>query len=178
MKRTGSTLTAGLLVLTGAGLLMLSVAGIAHAQPAAAPVTCTELLAASKSFNATLSANVAKYRTHHTAYVAAVRKYGNEITKITSTGSPALRSAVKTLVTDLESEAAANEVNTARIIADSDRVDILACRPNGAPATGSGSSATPADRALIGAGGAVALAGLIVVGLALRNRSRTSVDHG
>jgi hypothetical protein len=34
------------------------------------------------------------------------------------------------------------------------------------------------DPALFDTGGAAALAGLIVVGLTLRNRSRTSVDHG
>jgi hypothetical protein len=157
---------------------MLSGAGIAHAQPAVAPATCTELIAATKSYTATLSANTTKFKTDHTAYLAAVDNYGNEVTKITSTGSLALRSAAKTYVTDLEAEAAANNLNTARLTADSDRMDVLACTPAGAPATGGGSSATLRDPALFGAGGAVTLVGLTVVGLTLRNRSRTNMDHG
>jgi hypothetical protein len=178
MRRAGRTLTAGFLVLTGTGFLMLSGAGIAHAQPAATPAACSELLAALKSYNATLSANEAKFKTDHAAFQAAVDNYGSEVTRIVSTGSPALQSAAKTYVTDLESEVAANDINTARLTADSDRMSVLACTPSGAPATGGGSSATLQDPALFGAGGAAALAGLIVVGLTLRSRSRTSVDHG
>jgi hypothetical protein len=180
MRRTGRTLTAGFLVLTGTGFLTLSGAGIAHAQPAAAhtPVACTELLAATKSYSATLQANEAKFKANHTAFMTAVDNYGNQVLKIASQGSSALQSDAKTYVTDLEGETAANDINTARIGADSDRLDVAACTPSGAPATGSASSATLQDPALFGAGGAAALAGLIVVGLTLRRRSRTSVDHG
>jgi hypothetical protein len=157
---------------------MLPGAGIARAQPAAAPAACTELLAALKSFNSTVSANVTKFGTDHAAYMTAVDNYGNEVTRITSTGSPTLQSDAKTYVTDLESEAAANDINAARLGTDSDRMDVLACTPSGAPGTGGGSSAGLQDPALFGAGGAAALAGLIVVGLTLRNRSRTIVDRG
>jgi hypothetical protein len=178
MRRTGRTLTAGFLVLTGTGFLMLSGAGIAYAQPAAVPAACNELLAASKSYTAMLEANQAKFKANHAAFETAADNYGNEVTKIASQGSPALQSAAKTYVTDLEGEVAANDINAARLTADSDRMDVAACTPSGAPATGGGSSATLQDPALFGAGGVAALAGLIVVGLALRNRSRTSVDHG
>jgi hypothetical protein len=178
MRRSGRTFTAGFLVLTGAGFLMLSGTGIAYAQPAATPAVCNQLFTALKSYNATLVANEAKFKTNHAAYIAAVDNYGNEVTKIASQGSPAVRSAAKTYVTDLEGEVAANDINTARLTADSDRLDVLACTPGGAPATGSGSSAALQDPALFGAGGAAVLAGLIVVGLTLRKRSRTSVDHG
>jgi hypothetical protein len=178
MRRAGRTLMAGFLVLTGAGFLMLSGTGIAYAQPAATPAACTELLTALKSYNATLDANVAKFKTDHAAFIAAADNYGSEVTKIASQGSPALRSAAKTYVTDYEGEVAANDINTARLTADADRMNVLACTPKGAPATGSGSPAALQDPALFGAGGAAVLAGLIVVGLALRNRSRTGVDHG
>lgn len=178
MIRTGRTITAGFLVLTGTGFLVLSGGGIAHAQPAAIPTTCSEILAATKAWNATLSANKTKFATDHAAYEAAIDNYGNQILKITSTGSPALRSAAKTFVADDEAEAAANDINVARLTADSDRMDVLACTPSGAPSTGSGAAATLQDPALFGAGGAAAMAGLLVVGLAVRNRSRTSVEHG
>jgi hypothetical protein len=157
---------------------MLSGAGIAHATPAAIPATCTELLAASKSFNVTLHANVKKFDTDHAALVAAVDNYGNHILKITSQGSPALQSAAKTYVTDYETETVGNDINTARLVADSNRMSVLACTPKGAPRTGGGSSAGLRDPALFGAGGAAVLAGLVVVGLTLRNRSRTTADQG
>jgi hypothetical protein len=180
VKRTGRTLTAGFLVLTGTGFLTLSAAGIAHAEPAhaKAPAACTELIAAGKAYSATLEANKAKFEADHAAYIVAVDKFGNEIEKITSTGSPALRRAAKTYVTDLETETADNTINPARLSADSDRMSVLACTPSGAPRTGGGSTAAAQDPALFGAGGAVVLAGLIVVGLTVRGRSRTSADQG
>lgn len=178
MKRTGRALTAGFLVLTGTGFLILSGAGIANAQPAAAPAICSELTAASKNLNATFKANEAKFKADHAALVAAIDNYGNEVTKITSTGSPALRSAAKIFVTDEETEAAAGDFNTARLAAAGDRMAVLACTPSGAPATGGGSSATLQDPVLVDAGGAAALAGLIVAGLTLRNRPRTVADRG
>ena len=111
------------------------------------------------------------------AYLAAVDNYGSEVTRITSTGSPALQSAAKTYVTDLETEIAAFDINQARLNTDDDRMAVLACTPTGAPRTGGGSSAGLQDPTLFGAGGAAALAGLVVVGLTLRGRrSRTSVE--
>ena len=179
MGSTGRALTAGILVLTGAGFLMLSGTGIARAQPVATSTVCTELGAAEKSFTATLTAHGAKYYvTHHSALVAAVDDYGSQVLKVTAQGSPALQSAAKTYVTYNETATAARDVNAARLNADFDRVVVLACTPNGAPATGGGSSAGLQDPALLGAGGAAALAGFVVVGLALRRRSRTSVEHG
>lgn len=179
MGSTGRTLTAGILVLTGTGFLMLSGAGIAWAQPVAVPAICTELGAAESSFTATLEAHGATYyATHDSALVTAVDNYGSQVLKITAQGSPALQTAAKTFVTYDETATAARDVNSARLNADSDRLTILACTPNGAPATGGGSSAGLQDPALFGAGGATALAGFVVAGLALRHRSRTSVEHG
>jgi hypothetical protein len=178
MRKTSRTLTAGFVVLTGTGALMLSGAGIAQAAPAAVPVTCTGLLAASTRFDATLHANAKKFNTDHAALVAAVDNYGNQVLKITSQGSPALQSAAKTYVTDYETETAAFDLNAARITADSNRMSVLACTPRGAPRTGGGSSAGLRDPGLFGAGGAAVLAGLVVVGLTLRNRSRTGADQG
>lgn len=178
MNRAGRTLTAGFLVLTGAGFLTLSGAGIAHAQPEASPAVCTKIDAALKSFTTNLKANEKKYATDHSAYVAAIDSDGNEFLKITAQGSPALQSAAKTYVTDFETGAADNNLNVAKLTADVNRVISLACLPSGAPQTGGGSSAGLQDPALFGAGGAAALAGLVVVGLAVRNRSRASADQG
>lgn len=178
MRKTSRTLTAGFLALSGSGFLLLTGHGTAQAAPAAAPApaVCTELLAASKSYTATLHANQKKFETDTKAYLAAVDNYGSQVTRITSTGSPALRSAAKTYVTDLETEVAAFDINQARINTDDDRMAVLACTPKGAPRTGGGSSAGWADPTLFGAGGAAALAGLVIVGLTLRGRSRTSVE--
>ncbi len=181
MRSTGRTLTAGFLVLTGTGFLMLSGAGIARAEPvrAPAPAVCTALGAAEKSFTVTLDAHpVTYYQSHHSVLVAAVDNYGSQVLKVTAQGSPALRSAAKTYVTYNETATAARDVNAARLNADFDRMVVLACTPTGAPATGGGSSAGLQNPALFGAGGATALAGFVVVGLALRHRSRTSVEHG
>jgi hypothetical protein len=186
MRSTGRTLTAGFLVLTGTGFLALSGAGIAHAELAAAkpahakpaPAACTELITATKAYSALLAANKAKFAHDLPAYVAAVDHYGNEVKKITSTGSPALRRAAKIYVTDLETETADLTINPARLNADSNRLTVLACTPSGAPRTGGGSSAAMQDPGLFGAGGAAVLAGLIVVGLTVRGRPRTSADQG
>jgi hypothetical protein len=178
MKRTGRALTAGCLTLAWAGFLALPGAGVAHAQPLAAPAACTELATAVKAFNATLQSNEKKFQADHAAYVAAVDNYGNQVLKITSQGSAAAQSAAKTYVTELEAEVAANDLNPAKITAESDRLAVLLCTPKGAPRTGGGSSAGLQYPALFGTGGAIALAGLVVVGLAVRNRPRTSADHG
>lgn len=179
MRSKGRTLTAGFLVLTGTGFLLLSGGGTAHAQPAAAaPAVCTEILAAAKSFDATLNAHGQKYYEADWArLVTAVDKYGDQLLKITAQGSPALQSAARTFVTYYETATADKDINSARFTADSDRMDTLACIPKDAPATGGGSSAGLQDPALFGAGGAAALVGFVVVGLALRNRSRTSEEH-
>jgi hypothetical protein len=180
MRRTGRTLTAGFLVLTGTGFLLLSGTGIAHAEPAGAPApaTCSKLLATTTNWTATLKANEKKFTTDHAAYVAAVDNYGNEVTEDVSQGSPALRAAAKTFVTDLETEIAAEDFDAARINADSNRLNVLACTPAGAPATGGGSSAAVQDPGLFVVGGAAALGGFVVVGRALRSRPRTSVARG
>ena len=138
MRKTSCTLVAGFLALSGSGFLLLSGAGAAQAAPAGAPAPaiCTQLLAASKSYTATLKANEKKFETDTKAYLAAVDNYGSEVTRITSAGSPALQSAAKTYVTDLETEEAHFDINQARLNTDDDRMAVLACTPSGRSAHG------------------------------------------
>lgn len=179
MRRTGRTLAAGFLVLTGTGSVMLSGAGIAQAQPAAAPATCTELLAASSTFTKMLDAHgTAYYAAHYSALITAVDNYGNQVLKIAAQGTPAFQSAAKTFVAYYEASTVARDLNQARFTADSNRMNIAACTPKGAPRTGGGSSAGLQDRALLGTGGGAALAGFAVIGLTLWRRPRTSADIG
>ena len=117
-------------------------------------------------------------KTDPAKYKAAVAGFGAAVEKIAATGSPALQSAAKTFVTDLEAGVAANDLDVAKFSADADRMDVAACTPKGAPATGDGSSAGLQDPALLGVGGAAALAGLAVTGLTLRRRSRAVADQG
>jgi hypothetical protein len=166
---------------------MVSGTGIARAQTAAAPTACNELTAAFNEMAPTVTAEVAKFqadkagsakaKADYAAYLTTVHNFGNKLTQIASQGSPAFRSATKVYVTDYESEVKNNDLNPARIKADTTRMGIAACLPKGAPATGGGSSAGLQDPALLGAGGAAALAGLVVVALSLRTRSRTSADQ-
>jgi hypothetical protein len=173
-------LTAGFLVLTGTGSLVLSGAGIAQAQPAASiPATCTELLAVNKAFNATLDAHgTAYYQAHYSVLITTVDNYGNQLLKIAAQGSPALQSATKTFVDYYEASTVAKDFNQARFTADANRMNIAACTPAGAPRTGGGSSAGLQDPALFGVGGGAALAGFAVIGLTLRRRPRASADIG
>jgi hypothetical protein len=177
MRSTGRILTAGFLTLAGAGFLALPGAGIAHAAPAALPAACTEMATSLKTFTATLTSSQQKFEADHAAYLAFVDNYGSQLLKITAQSSPAAQSAAKAYVTDLEAEVAANNLDEPKLSAEFERLDVAVCTPKGAPATGGGGSAGLQDPALFGAGGAMALAGLVVAGLALRNRSRISVDH-
>jgi hypothetical protein len=131
-----------------------------------------------KNFVATLNANKKKYEASPATYIAAIDNYGNKVLKVTSPGSPALRSAAKTYVTDYEAMVVANSINPTRLSADSSRMAVLACTPKGAPATGGGSSTGLQDSALVGTGGAVTLVGVVVIGLSLRRRAQASVDEG
>jgi hypothetical protein len=131
-----------------------------------------------KNFTASLKPNEKKFLADSAAYIAAIDNYGNQVLKVTSTGSPALRSAAKTYVTDYEAMVVANSINPTRLSADSSRMAVLACVPKGAPATGGGSSVGLQDSALVGTGGAVTLVGAVVIGLSLRRRARVSVGEG
>src|SRR5215470_10827018 len=127
MRRTGRTLTAGFLVLAGTGVLTLSGTGIAQAKPTALPAACSGLLAVEKNFTASLKPNEKKFLADSAAYIAAVDNYGNQVLKATSSGSPALRSAAKTYVTDYEAMVVANSINAARLQVDNSRMAVLAC---------------------------------------------------
>lgn len=178
MRRTGSALTAGSLALASAGFLTLTGAGVAHAQPLKTPAACTRLLATATAFNAMVEKNQAKFKADHAAYLAAVDNYGNQVLKVASQGSPAAQSAAKAYATDLEAETAALDLNKAKIDAEIARLATALCQPKGAPGTGGGSSAGLQDPALFGAGGALALAGAAIVGLAVRRRPRAGAVRG
>ena len=95
-----------------------------------------------------------------------------ELTQAASTGSPTVRNDVKVFVTDLQAGAAAGDLNVARLTAEGYAFAIAACTPSGAPATGGGSSAGLQDPVLFGVGGAAALAGIVVISVAVRSRPR------
>jgi len=187
MNRAGRTFTSGFLVITGAGFLVISGTGVAHAESAAIPKACSELAPAFKAFAANVNAenkqltadkaDPAKVAADVTKYQTTIHNFGDQLTKIALQGTPAMQSATRTYVTDLEAETAAEKLDAARLKADTDRLTIAACEPKGAPRTGGGSAAGRPDPALAAAGGAAALAGIVVAGLSLRAR-RASAEHG
>jgi hypothetical protein len=172
-KRAGHTLATGVLVLTGAGFLMLAGTGTANARPVST-TTCRNITTTLQSLNSRLS-------TTHSTLKASAALISRELTQAASTGSPQVKSAVHTFVTDLVAGADADDLDSAKLNADANAI-VAACAtantPDGAPATGGGSSAGLQDPALFGLGGAAVLAGVVVLGLALRNRLRTRVSHG
>jgi hypothetical protein len=170
-------LATGVLVLAGAGTLMLAGTGTASARPATS-TACENVVKAFQSIDSTLE-------TKHGTLKADVALISSKLTKAASTGSPALKTDVQTLITDLEAGAAdPSGFDSAKLTADDDAI-VAACAasntPVGAPATGGGSTAGLQDPALFGLGGAAVLAGVVVLGLAVRNRVRTRVGpvgHG
>jgi hypothetical protein len=166
-------LATGVLVLAGAGTLMLAAAGTANARPAL-NAACQNVLKAFQSIDTTLEAK-------HGTLKADVALVASKLTKAASTGSPALKSDVQTLISDLQAGVAAGSLDDAKLNADDDAIVAVCAASNtpvGAPGTGGGSTAGLQDPVLFGLGGAAVLAGVIVLGLALRNRLRTRVGHG
>jgi hypothetical protein len=166
-------LATGVLVLAGTGTLMLAETGTASAQPAISGA-CQNVLKAFQSLDATLEAK-------HSTVKADVALIASKLTKAAATGSPALKTDVQTLITDLNAGADAGSFDSAKLNADDDAI-VAACAasdtPAGAPQTGGGSTAGLQDPALFGLGGAAVLAGVVVLCLALRRRLRTRVGHG
>ena len=173
-KRPGRMLATGVLALAGTGILMLAGAGIlvlagtAQAQPASTSV-CKNLTAAFASINAYVKAHPGITPTAEANLVAS------QLTPAASTGSPAVKAAVRAYINDVKADAAANNVDLAKLNADAGVVATTACTPSGAPATGGGSAAGLQDPAWFGLGGAVVLAGLVVLALALRSRPRAGL---
>ncbi len=160
----------GVLVLAGAWFLLLSGAGIANAQPASATAdACNNIFTVFTQFNAMPSTSVK----NEVAFLTT------GFTKAEAGTSPAVMSTVATMIADLNADAATGKVNRPKLVADGDAI-IAACaaEPAGAPATGGGSTAGVQYPALFGVGGAVLLAGIGVVSLALRNRPRHSPSRG
>lgn len=168
MERAGRVLGAGALALAGAGILLLSGGGVAHAQPAVSTTACQKIESSMSSFDTTLSTDG---HLSHATLKTMTDNFGGQLTQDASTGSSALKSAVATLVTDLEAGVAAGNLDSAKLNAEDNAV-IAACAPKGDPATGGGSTAGIQDPVLFGAGGAAVLAGIVVLCLALRNRLR------
>lgn len=174
-RSAGRVLGAGVLVLAGAGALALTGAGIANAQPASISTTndaCDNIFATFDSLNTML--------TKHPGQWSIVATAATELTQAASTASPAVKSTVSTLVTDLRADLAVRRVlNRPKLLADGDAI-VAACsaQPSGAPATGGGSTAGVQDAALFGVGGALVLAGAGVLGLARRNRPRGNPGRG
>ena len=169
-KRAGRVFGAGILVLAVTGIAMMAGTGIANAQPAGLSPACQKIITTLSSFNSSLATSPSTLD-NEAATVASA------LTQAASTGSPALKSTVKAFVTDLEAGAAANNLNIPKLTADAEALT-ASCAPSGAPATGGGSAAGLQNPALFGVGGAVVLAGVVVLGLALRNRLSTGVSHG
>jgi hypothetical protein len=156
----------GVLVLAGSWVLLLSGAGIAHAQPArvsASADACNNIFTVFDQFNAMPS----------TSLKNTVAFFTTGLTKAESGTSPAVMSTVAAMLADLRADEAAGKVNRPKLVTDGDAI-IAACAatPNGAPATGGGSTTGVQYPVLFGVGGAVLLAGIGVVSLALRNRPR------
>jgi hypothetical protein len=178
-RSAGRSLGAGVLMLAGVGVLVLSGAGVANAQPANATSTstnaCDKIFATFDSFDALLSSK------HPGTLKSEVAIATAEFTQAASTASPAVKSAVGVFLSDLKADAASGQVNRPKLAADGDAI-VAACaaEPNGAPATGGGSTAGVQDPALFGVGGGGVLAGIGVVGLGLarRNRPRGRPGHG
>lgn len=188
-KRAGHTLATGVLVLAGTGILMLAGTGTANARPAVS-TACRNITTTLQSLNSTLA-------THHSTLKASAALISSRLTQAASTGTPQVKSAVHTFVTDLVTGADADNLDSAKLNADADAV-VAACAatttsagapaasatpsagatPSGAPATGGGSAAGLQDPALFGLGGAAVLAGVVVLGMAVRKRLRTRMGHG
>jgi len=174
VKTTAGVLGVGILVLAGAGVLVVAGTGIASARPAS---TCQTINATLANLVGTLAA------APHTpsGRKTAVATIASQLTQAVSTGSTAVKDAVSTFVTDLETGVAANDINFTKLSADGDAI-VAACAvqatPSGAPATGGGSAAGVQDPALFGVGGAAVLAGIVVLGLARRTRPRTGAGQG
>ena len=171
-RSAGRLLGTGVLVLAGTGALVLAGTGSASAR-AASTNACDNIFATFDSLNTMLTKHPSTPLKTDVAVIAP------QLTQAASTGSPAVKSAVSTLVSDLEADAASGDVNRPKLVADGDAiVAVCSAQPSGAPATGGGSMAGVQDPALFGVGGAIVLAGLGVLGLARRNRPRGSPGHG
>jgi hypothetical protein len=172
-NKAGHMLVTGVLVLTGTGILMLAGTGTAYARPASTSA-CRNIDIALASLNAHL-------RNTKTTLKASAALVDTQLTQAASTGSPAVKNAVHAFVTELVAGADANDLDSAKLNADASAI-VAACAtantPAGAPATGGGSAAGLQDPALFGLGGAAVLAGVVVLGLALRRRRRIGVAHG
>lgn len=106
-----------------------------------------------------------------------IRAFASKLQREALSGSPAVKSAVGTFITDLQA-VASGKANVANLKADANAIG-AACQsqggpPSGAPGTGGGSTAGLQDPVLFAVGGAAVLIGLGTLGLALRKQRRNS----
>lgn len=183
MTTAGSVLGASALVLTGAG--------IANAQAVSAQPVSAQAAgggSACQQVESTLSAiqsALPSAASNPNALKSKIGTYATQLNQEASTGSAGLKSAVGTFISDLQA-AGSGSVNVSKLTSDANAIG-AACAsksaPGGAPGTGGGSTAADgtsggtggiAEPALFGAGGAVVLAGIGVLGLGRRRRRGAS----
>jgi hypothetical protein len=179
VRTAGRVLGAGILALAGTGILVLTAAGSANAQPASS-TACQQISTAVSSL---LAAFPASGKASPSAVKKEAAAVARQLTQAASTGSPAVKSAVAAFVADIETGANAGHFDTPKLNADITAIG-AACAssraPRGGPNTGGGSAAGAGDTALFGLGGAAVLAGTVtlVLGLARRSRPRTGAEQG
>lgn len=166
------TATAGSVL--GAGVLVLTGAGIASAQPASGGNACQQVESTLSSIQSTLPSAAS----NPSALKSKIGSYSTQLQQEASTGSASLKSAVGTFISDLQA-AGSGSINVSKLTSDANAIG-AACAsqpaPGGAPGTGGGSTAGVMEPALFGVGGAVVLAGIGVLGVGTRRRRGAGQD--
>lgn len=182
MKELMRTVGVAILVLAGTGGLMLAGAGAAAAQPAGASA-CQQFFTTVKAIVAATTGGAGNAGGNQGAnFQNQIDNQATEMDQSVSSGSPALKAAVRKYGDDLKATAAVfGSFDSAKLKADSNAIVAIcvaeAKAPRGAPATGGGSAAGVRDPALFGLGAAAVLAGVGVLLLTRRNRPRHSPGH-
>jgi hypothetical protein len=112
------------------------------------------------------------------ALKSKITTFASQLEREASSGSPALKSAVGTFISDLQA-AGSGSINVPKLTSAANAIGAVCAAqsaPGGAPGTGGGSAAGVADPALLGAGGAVVLAGVGVLGLGSWRRRGSGQD--
>lgn len=161
-------------IVLGASALVLTGTGIANAQPASAGTACQQVESTLSAIQSTLPSAAA----NPSALKSKIGTFASQLEHQASTGSPALQSAVGTFVADLQA-AGSGSINVSKLTSDANAIGAVCASqsaPGGAPGTGGGSTAGVVEPALFGAGGALVLAGIGVLGLASRRRRDANRD--
>ena len=158
-----------------AGVLVLTAAGVASAQPASGSA-CQQVQSTLSSIQSTLPSAAS----NPGALKSKIATFASQLGREASSGSAALKSAVSTFITDLEA-VGSGKASVSKLTSDASAIGAAcaaqAAPPGGAPGTGGGSTAGAKAPVLFGLGGAAVLAGLGVLGLARRKRPRSSAPQ-